>query len=127
MARVHNIRQTHKFSPVECADKPEEVEGGIAVETRDATGITHTSLHGFGKGLAIIEDVWIGAEGDKQPIATDVRGKLATWVGETWFEPIGSLKFEGVNLTQQHQVWIRGQIVTQDAVTARPRDCLPFE
>ncbi len=37
-----------------------------------------------------IDDVWTGAEGDKQPIATDVRGKLATWVGETWFEPIGS-------------------------------------
>ena len=35
------------------------------------------------KGLTRIDDVWTGAEGDKQPIATDVHGKLPTWVGET--------------------------------------------
>ena len=96
MARVHNIPRTHKLSPLECDDKPEEAEGGIPMENLDVARITYTNLHEFGKGSTRIEDVWTGADGDKQPIATDVHGKLATGDGETWFEAIGPLKFEGV-------------------------------
>ena len=97
------------------------------MESLDVTRLTYTNLHEFGKGLTRIDDVWTGAEGDKQPIAKDVHGKLATWTGETWFEPIGPLKFEGIDTKATHQIWIRGQMVTQYSVTARPRDCLPFE
>ncbi len=127
MARVRNIPRTHKFSPTGCDDKPEDVEGGIPVESLDVTRLTYTNLHEFGKGPTIIDDVWTGAEGDKQPMVRDVHGKLATRTGETWFEPIGPLKLDGIDLKATHQIWIRGQMVTQDSVTARPRDCLPFE
>ncbi len=48
------------------------------MDNLDVTRLTYTSLHEFGKGLTRIDDVWTGAGGDKQPIATDVRGKLAT-------------------------------------------------
>ncbi len=127
MARIHNIPRAHKFSPLECEDRPEDVEGGIPVENFDVTRLTYTNLHEFGKHLTRIDDVWTGAEGDKQPVAKDVHAKFATWTGETWFEPIGPLKFKGIDLAAEHQVWIRGQMVTQDSVTARPRDCLPIE
>ena len=126
MARVHNIFRTHKFSPLECDDKPEQTEGGIPVEKLEVTRITNTNLHEFGKGKTRIEDVWTGADSDKQPIATDIHGKLATWIGEIGFEPTGPSAFVKINLKRSGQVWIRGQMVTQDNVTARPSDCLPF-
>jgi len=127
MARIHNIPRTHKFSPLECEDRHEDVEGGIPVENFDVTRLTYTNLHEFGKHLTRIDDVWTGAEGDKQPVAKDIHGKFATRIGETWFEPIGPHNFKGIDLAAEHQVWIRGQMVTQDSVTARPRDCLPIE
>ena len=67
MARVHNIPRTHKFSPILCDDRPEDVEGGIPVENFDVTRVAYTSLHEFGKGLARIEDVWTAPKAINSP------------------------------------------------------------